>query len=250
VARLDTDRPVYGLESHDPPDAPGRASLQTIAQEYAQAIQEKQAHGPYHFLGFSLGGFVALCVASILESQGHEVAFLGLVECDPKWADSSVSKEKIIAHLIVEMYTGIQKEMQILVPLSEKTLMEEAGRISAEILRSRNGRNVEPLVRWLSEGGYVHQDVSIDVMTAYLTMFASHVRLVQELEPVKVAAPLHVWLSDKSRLTTSDAFSRWATYTQSNVMSQIIEGDHYGLLYPPAVETLAEALGSRLRSLT
>ena len=55
-------------------------SLQTMAQAYAVHIRQQQAHGPYHLLGWSLGGALTLLVAQELEAQGQEVAFAGLVD--------------------------------------------------------------------------------------------------------------------------------------------------------------------------
>ena len=48
--------------------------------DYSREIVNTQAQGPYHLMGWSLGGPLAMDVAATLESQGHEVAFLGLVD--------------------------------------------------------------------------------------------------------------------------------------------------------------------------
>ena len=48
--------------------------------DYSREIVDTQPQGPYHLMGWSLGGPLAMDVAATLESQGHEVAFLGLVD--------------------------------------------------------------------------------------------------------------------------------------------------------------------------
>ncbi|MDD1961411.1 non-ribosomal peptide synthase/polyketide synthase [Pseudomonas sp. 39004] len=55
-------------------------SLQSMAIDYAQYIRQKQPAGPYRLLGWSLGGTLAVLVAQELESQGQQVALLGLVD--------------------------------------------------------------------------------------------------------------------------------------------------------------------------
>jgi len=55
-------------------------SLEAMAIDYAQYIRQKQASGPYHLLGWSLGGTLAVLVAQELEKQGQRVGFLGLVD--------------------------------------------------------------------------------------------------------------------------------------------------------------------------
>jgi thioesterase domain-containing protein len=51
-----------------------------MAIDYAQYIRQKQAHGPYYLLGWSLGGPLAVLVAHELERQGQQVAWLGLAD--------------------------------------------------------------------------------------------------------------------------------------------------------------------------
>ncbi|EPL03311.1 non-ribosomal peptide synthetase [Pseudomonas sp. CF161] len=79
--RLEGQRSVYGLQCRMLLDRHWEdESLGAMAIDYAQYIRQKQADGPYHLLGWSLGGTLALLVAQELESQGQQVEFLGLVD--------------------------------------------------------------------------------------------------------------------------------------------------------------------------
>jgi amino acid adenylation domain-containing protein/non-ribosomal peptide synthase protein (TIGR01720 family) len=55
-------------------------SLEAMAKEYAAQIRLRQPQGPYHLLGWSLGGTLSVLVSHELETQGEQVAFLGLVD--------------------------------------------------------------------------------------------------------------------------------------------------------------------------
>lgn len=55
-------------------------SLQAMADDYVACVREVQPHGPYHLLGWSLGGALAVHMAATLEALGETVAFLGLVD--------------------------------------------------------------------------------------------------------------------------------------------------------------------------
>jgi thioesterase domain-containing protein len=55
-------------------------SLAQMAADYVQIIRQTQPEGPYHLLGWSLGGTLAVMVATLLEAEGQEVAFLGLID--------------------------------------------------------------------------------------------------------------------------------------------------------------------------
>ncbi|MFJ3451672.1 non-ribosomal peptide synthase/polyketide synthase, partial [Pseudomonas sichuanensis] len=79
--RLDGVRSVYGLQNRMLLDREWMDdSLQAMAIDYAQYIRQKQAEGPYHLLGWSLGGTLAALVARELREQGQQVALLGLVD--------------------------------------------------------------------------------------------------------------------------------------------------------------------------
>ncbi len=82
VARcLEGQRTVYGLQCRMLLDRDWEdESLAAMAIDYAQYIRQKQAEGPYHLLGWSLGGTLAVLVAQELENQGEQVEFLGLVD--------------------------------------------------------------------------------------------------------------------------------------------------------------------------
>uniref|UniRef100_UPI001CDCEE68 thioesterase domain-containing protein n=1 Tax=Pseudomonas huaxiensis TaxID=2213017 RepID=UPI001CDCEE68 len=47
---------------------------------YVEQIRQARPSGPYHLLGWSLGGALAMDVAHALESAGEQVGFLGLID--------------------------------------------------------------------------------------------------------------------------------------------------------------------------
>ncbi|MEO9330497.1 amino acid adenylation domain-containing protein [Gordonia aurantiaca] len=78
------DRPVYGLQ--DPfvvaaelPDA----SVHDLAVRYVDEVRRIVPDGPYHLLGWSIGGLIAHEMAVELRARGAEVGFLGLLDSFP-----------------------------------------------------------------------------------------------------------------------------------------------------------------------
>src|SRR5690606_10979117 len=59
---------------------PGRDTLEALAAVYVEQLRRQQPQGPYHLLGWSLGGLLAFCAATQLEQAGEEVAFLGIID--------------------------------------------------------------------------------------------------------------------------------------------------------------------------
>jgi thioesterase domain-containing protein len=56
------------------------ANVATMAERSCLAIRQLQPRGPYHLVGYSFGGLIALEVAHLLRETGEEVAFLGMID--------------------------------------------------------------------------------------------------------------------------------------------------------------------------
>ena len=79
--RLEGKRQLFGLQCRTL-IAPSFTdeSLATMAADYAGEIVRAQGRGPYHLIGWSLGGLIACMVAAELEQRGESVEHLALVD--------------------------------------------------------------------------------------------------------------------------------------------------------------------------
>jgi len=78
---LQGKRTVYGIPCRMLSDPGHRdTSLAQMAADYVQIIRRAQPEGPYYLSGWSLGGTLAAMMAALLEAEGQEVAFLGLID--------------------------------------------------------------------------------------------------------------------------------------------------------------------------
>ncbi|MET8685032.1 amino acid adenylation domain-containing protein [Streptomyces sp. NPDC004732] len=85
LRHLPQDRPVYGVQARglaEPEPLP--QSLQEMAADYARQIKTVQPEGPYHLLGWSLGGLIAQAVATHLAEQGEQVQLLAVIDGYPE----------------------------------------------------------------------------------------------------------------------------------------------------------------------
>jgi amino acid adenylation domain-containing protein len=136
--RLDGKRSVYGLQCRMLLDRQWEdESLAAMAIDYAQYIRQKQADGPYHLLGWSLGGTLAVLVAQELESQGQRVEFLGLVDSFMPSAGQADLEDDWNADLrsflavIFGVPTGQLPALELGADRDEDTLQTLIGRIQA-----------------------------------------------------------------------------------------------------------------------
>ena len=57
--------------------------MDQVVDAHLQTVLQVQPHGPYHFIGYSLGGTLAQGIAARLQARGEQVAFLGLLDTYP-----------------------------------------------------------------------------------------------------------------------------------------------------------------------
>ncbi|KZM73418.1 amino acid adenylation domain-containing protein [Nocardia terpenica] len=74
-------RPIYGLQAPDLAGIePPPRSIDDYAARYAREIRTVQPTGPYHLLGWSLGGIIAHATAARLRAAGDTVDLLALLD--------------------------------------------------------------------------------------------------------------------------------------------------------------------------
>ncbi|KAI8350233.1 hypothetical protein B0O80DRAFT_458436, partial [Mortierella sp. GBAus27b] len=82
---LHTDQPIYGIQMRGFFDnSPMAGSLDEMALDYIDQIRRIQPCGPYHLLGYSLGGMIAHSMVAHLETQGEQVSLLAVMDSIPK----------------------------------------------------------------------------------------------------------------------------------------------------------------------
>jgi thioesterase domain-containing protein len=81
---LGADYPLYALQARGlENNEPFADSIQEMAHDYLVQIRRVQPRGPYHLLGWSLGGLIAHAMASALQEQGDAVALLAVLDTAP-----------------------------------------------------------------------------------------------------------------------------------------------------------------------
>lgn len=81
---LGVDYPIYGLQAEGiAKKGQHPKSLDEMAIRYIEKIRTVQPEGPYHLLGWSLGGNVVHAMATQLQNQGEEVRLVAMLDAYP-----------------------------------------------------------------------------------------------------------------------------------------------------------------------
>ncbi|MGV9839446.1 non-ribosomal peptide synthase/polyketide synthase [Nocardia niigatensis] len=110
---LTEDRPIYGLQSPTlAADVPLPDSIEEWAARYVSEIRAVQPEGPYHLLGWSLGGVLAHAMAVRLQDDGQEVATLAMLDSSLE-SDVDVESAVPVADLLGEAAGLVDAESEV-----------------------------------------------------------------------------------------------------------------------------------------
>ena len=105
-------------------------SFEQLAGYYLQFIREFQESGPYHFLGWSFGGVLALEISRQLAIAGEKIAYLHFIDSyfNVRKAsfDIGLPDEKCIIDRINYIYEPDNRTMQILLDATDKIVLFKA----------------------------------------------------------------------------------------------------------------------------
>ncbi|UXI03293.1 non-ribosomal peptide synthetase [Photobacterium sp. TY1-4] len=157
--------PIVGLQSPRPdgPIATGK-DMEETCEMYMKALKQVQPQGPYYLLGYSFGGTVAHTLAVMLQQQGEEVAFLGLLDTYPP------ESQDWDGPLSEEVRGEIEREKALFLAASDETdADEELAQQRAEMLQDITA-SYEDAVRLLSGARSSHYDGRVDLFIARRTL--------------------------------------------------------------------------------
>ncbi|MEU3712658.1 non-ribosomal peptide synthetase [Streptomyces catenulae] len=105
VRHLDEAYPLYGIQAPCVVgDAPLPGSVEESAAGYVRMIKEVRPEGPYHLLGWSLGGLLAYEVAVQLRRAGDEVGLVANLDAYPR---TGVADDRDEQQLLAWLLEGI-----------------------------------------------------------------------------------------------------------------------------------------------
>ncbi|MFC9517869.1 amino acid adenylation domain-containing protein [Nocardiaceae bacterium NPDC056970] len=100
------NRPLYGLQATG--EGPIPDGIAELAARYVDGVREVQPQGPYHLLGWSLGGNIAHEMAVRLREAGEDVASLTILDAIPATAVSDAAGHETAP--VAEVPDGLDPE--------------------------------------------------------------------------------------------------------------------------------------------
>ena len=225
---LGPEQPVFGLQVPEGNgNAPGR--LEEMAGHYLEALRAAQPAGPYRLGGWSMGGVVAFEMARQLAARGEEVEQLAVL-------DVSVSGHGSSGAASADDATVLAWFARDLAGLLGGPLSAGLAGISADTPLPEAFARAQAL-------GVLPADLDLQTALHRFEVFRANLRRVESY--VAGAYPGHVQLvrAASSHFTDPvDPTLGWAALAKGGVEVHEVAGDHWAVLRPPALETVAAML--------
>ncbi|MEL6598866.1 MAG: amino acid adenylation domain-containing protein [Pseudomonadota bacterium] len=223
---MNCENPIYAIAcpelvdgGFDAPDFGSRAAL------YADRIRQMQPEGPYNLFGWCYGGINALDIARKLEARDEEVS-LALINSHPPYGLSGRTKpgsEEVLRGFAQNLNGDYDPN---LITADAAALLTDDERIAylQDIARTSDGLQV---------------DISARRMRAMLEVWSANIGLLGSFDETTTVSSINVVLSDEEPQSIADT---WQGLSRSPVRILPVGGNHYTVLQPPHVSTLAETL--------
>jgi thioesterase domain-containing protein len=226
VKRLQTRHPIYGMQAMAADGADiAFERIEDMAEFYIQAIKQRQPHGPYRLIGYSLGGLVTLEIAQRLSRMGEKIGLLSMLDAYPYERFLGPRQRALLVPRLVKHHASIIRHLPFRRML---TYVSHAAERSLHSTKKGSENFVRgPFVGPMREA----RDRAYLALTRYQPhAYSGKVKFVK-------AATKSVFPSDPTAV-----WKKWA----SDFEVETVPGDHYAML-SEHFDSLASVLARELR---
>lgn len=226
---LGNDQPLYGLRSVGlEGEAEPLTNIPAIAEQFVTDIRKIQPEGPYHLIGFCIGGLVAYEIAQQLTAQDEAVDVLGLIDTwPPEMIESSGSTSRL-SQKIAYVKNGLSRHWQALLSQPPSQRMHYLKEKSAIIIDMIAKRDV-----YRGEREVLHQDLVI----------RANKHAASAYSPKEYPGSIFLIVTKGNTPTgKNDPRLTWKSFAKSAEVSWVLGLDSGALLKAPYLDGLVNAL--------
>jgi len=225
LPHVDARFPLYGLQARGlrrPEPLP--TSMREMARDYADQIRMTQPSGPYHLLGWSLGGNVAFAIAEEMERRGERIDLLVILDSTLVDLDAIESDEPWMIYNLVLAQFGYVPALTAADPDPEARMLE--------LVRRRPGLGLED---WPDQR-----------LRALQRVIKNNVGLALAYRPGRVRCPLLFFSAARNEPSLAEKLNNWGSFVEGPIEVVELDCHHRYMLLPDPVAKLGPALSDRL----
>jgi amino acid adenylation domain-containing protein len=228
--QLGSDQPFYAFQYPGLYDEQLQLTkIISMAAYYLEELRACQATGPYFLGGWSVGGVIAFEMARQLRAQGHEVAFLALLDARlPKPGIDSADEDD------VSLIRGFANDLGLELDMSTFLKAHLAPDLDQQLAY---------LLEQASRAEILPEATSLTYIRKLFAAFKSNVTALRRYVPGVYSDRITLFQASEAPAEDIQASAlSWATIATGEVVIHEIPGNHYTLIRQPHVQVLAEQL--------
>lgn len=230
---LGPSQSVYAFEASGlGPNEPLAGSIEEMAEAYIAEMRKVQPHGPYHFLGWSLGGAIAYEMATKLQREGETIGLLAFMDTAVPFGrdDPRLTFEEVMRVLASDL-EQIERGWQL--PL-------RASRRNAQAI------TIQKVIDTAVRMGVAPQGYSVEDATRKIQVYANCVQLYRQYEPPHSDLPILIFRATKERMGEY----HWWAFTDGKVTIKKVRAKHVQLGFEPFTHIIAPHILAAMRGET
>lgn len=221
---------LWGLQAHDSALLNQSDDLQQLARHYVQHIRQQQAHGPYHLLGWSLGGLVAIAAAAELEQAGESVSFLGIVDSQRHGQSMQQDNDTEVLHALLD------EAMEQLDDNSKARMASLDAHQREQLIQQLS--NCEPQQRsqhlstWAQDLGLELAHENWQLLNQRLQQDQKIQHMIEHFQTPKIQVAPHIWWASDTleRFTENLQADHWQNLGSAPRRLSTIQAQHLDIL--------------------
>lgn len=224
VHAINAGRPVYGLQSVGlAAEEQPLSSMNAIADEFLALVREIQPHGPYHLLGWSLGGLVAHEVACRLLKQNERVALLANIDAYPMPDAENVPE------------------------LDRSAVIEEFANLFGLDPRDFEGKTLDiPIIlETARRSGHILGELDLEQLQRIIQLTHHHALLLPGFHPHHFDGDM-LLVRASERVSPMARPDLWKEYVEGRIETFEVNSTHARLMDPVPAEIIGREINRRL----
>nr|WP_064569436.1 non-ribosomal peptide synthetase [Gordonia sp. LAM0048] len=247
------DRPIYGLQDpHVVTGEPSVTDARELARRYVEEIRRVQPRGPYHLLGWSVGGVIAHAMATHLVELGEGVAYLGIMDSRPE-------DEPVITGHDRPSLAGDEPGDTVVADAPGSTVAETIEPDASTVVdvlggwrdlfdlgddvQASTSEEVTAIIRQQISGmGLLAEDQVERIMDS----FDSSTQVVLDYRPDVFAGDMHVFTATEDKDDPSLLAGAWRPYVTGAIDNVDVATHHLGMANADALSVIGPTLDDQL----
>ncbi len=229
---------------------PQSFSIENLAKKYIGKIKKVQPHGPYHILGWSLGGTITFEIARQLENMNEKINFLALIDSlQPQKKDWKIP-EKFSLESELDFIERHSLALEIKEKLKKVSSLDQFWIMLLEHLEitKYDVKNIKKLLlKFGMQALPNYHQLGLKESCYYLNLGRSFRKTLARYIPVgKIHTPVHYFAAKESKNIKE---KQWNHYTSIPIESYKISGNHFSIFKKPHVDGFAKLFNNILKDI-